>query len=101
MAIVRRAPDLDATWARAWTADTLADLPDVVGTGYNDAHHGDIAYVTLTGLYYLFMDDGTWFALDPTGGGAGDSYKPLTTGEEPMVLVSDGAGSPVMVAFTP
>lgn len=100
MAIVRRATDLDAIWCRAWTADTLADLPDVVGIGPEDAHRLDVAYVTLTGLYYLFMDDGTWFPLDSSGG-VGDSYKPLTTGEEPMVLVSDGAGAPVMVAFTP
>lgn len=99
MAIVRRATDLDATWARAWTADTLADLPSVVGPGFDDAKHGDTAFVTATGLYYLFLDDGTWFPLDSSV--SGGAYKPLTTGEEPMVLVSDGAGAPVMVAFTP
>jgi hypothetical protein len=101
MAIVRRETDLDAIWSRAWTADALADLPSVVGSGVDDAHRGDHAFVTATGLYYLFLDDGTWFPLDSSGGGGGGAYKPLATGEEPMVLVSDGAGAPVMVAFTP
>ena len=99
MAIVRRETDLDATWCRAWTADTLGDLPSIVGPGVEDAHRGDVAFVTATGLYYLFMDDGTWFPLEDSGGGG--AYKPLATGEEPMVLISDGAGAPVMVAFTP
>jgi hypothetical protein len=99
MAIVRRATDLDATWARGWTADTVADLATVVGTGFDDAHRGDVAYVTDEAAYYTFRDDGTWELT--SGGGSGESYKPLATGEEPMVLVSDGAGAPVMVAFTP
>lgn len=100
MAIVRRDTDRDATWARAWTADALGDLATITGNGPNDARRGDHAFVTATGLWYLFLEDGTWFPLE-SGGGGGDSYKPLTTGEEPMVLVSDGAGAPVMVAFTP
>jgi len=98
MAIVRRATDLDATWARGWTADTVADLATIVGTGFQDAHRGDVAYVTDEAAYYVFFDDGTWQRV---GTGTGDTYAPLSTGAEPMVLVSDGAGAPVMVAFTP
>ncbi len=38
--------------------------------------------------------------LVPITGGGG-AWRPLTTGVEPMVFVSDGAGVPIMVAFTP
>lgn len=31
----------------------------------------------------------------------GGAWAPLATGAEPMVFVSDGAGTPAMVAFTP
>jgi hypothetical protein len=99
MAIVRRATDLDATWSRGWTADTFADLATIVGPGFDDAHRGDVAYVTADATYYTFRDDGTWEATG--SGGGGGAFKPLATGEEPMVLISDGAGAPVMVAFTP
>jgi hypothetical protein len=98
MAIVRRATNMDATWQRGWTADALSDLATVTGTGPGKARRGDVAYVTAEAAYYTFRDDGTWEA---TGSGVGGAYKPLTTGAEPMVLVSDGAGAPVMVAFTP
>ena len=98
MAIVRRETALDATWARGWTADTFADLATVTGSGVEDAHRGDVAYVADEAQYYTFRDDGTW---DTGGSGSGTAWKPLTTGAEPMVLVSDGAGQPVMVAFTP
>jgi hypothetical protein len=80
MAIVRRSTDLDATWARAWTADDVADLASVVGTGVEDAHHGDIAYVTATSSYYLFMDDGTWFELTTGGGGIDQLTGDVTAG---------------------
>jgi hypothetical protein len=43
--------------------------------------------------------DGTWAV--PPGGGGGGAWAPLTTGAEPIALVSDGAGACVMVAFTP
>jgi hypothetical protein len=85
MAIVRRSTDLDATWARAWTADDVADLASVVGTGVEDAHHGDIAYVTATGLYYQFLDDGTWFALQ-----APDAASAKTVG-----VTVDGGGAAI------
>lgn len=44
--------------------------------------------------------------LVTAGGGTssgigGNPYRPLSTGEEPIVLVSDGAGAAVMVAFEP
>jgi hypothetical protein len=85
MAIVRRATDLDAVWARAWTADDVADLASVVGTGVNDAHHGDIAFVTATGLYYQFLDDGTWFPLQ-----APDAAAAKTVG-----ITVDGGGAAI------
>ena len=100
MAIVRRHTELDATWARGWTADTIADLASVVDVppGFDDAHRGDVTYVTAEAAYYTFRDDGTWEAQ---GASAGTPYRPLTTGAEPMEFVSDGDGVPVMVAFTP
>lgn len=36
-----------------------------------------------------------------SGGGGGASYVPVTTGAEPVALVSDGAGSLILVPFTP
>jgi len=37
-----------------------------------------------------------WHAV---GGGSGTGWAPLTTGAEPLVLVSDGAGQCVMVPY--
>lgn len=34
-------------------------------------------------------------------GGGGASYVPLTTGAEPVELVSDGAGSLILVPYSP
>lgn len=55
MAVVRRATDKDATWARAWTADAAADLASIA-----DPRHGDVAFVSDEGLWYSWRDDGTW-----------------------------------------
>ncbi len=61
MAYTRRSTDKDATWARAWTADALADLVSISALGGTvGPRHGDIAYVTATSNYYLWMDDDTW-----------------------------------------
>jgi hypothetical protein len=98
MAIVRRATDLDATWARAWTADDVADLASVVGTGVNDAHHGDIAYVTATSSYYLFLDDGTWFELTTGGGGIDELTGDVTAGPGSGSEVATIANSAVTLA---
>lgn len=38
---------------------------------------------------------------DGSGGFSGGSYAPVTTGAEPVELVSDGAGSLIMTPFTP
>lgn len=64
MAFTRRNTDDDATWARAWTADALVDLASIAAiVGPARPHHGDIAFVTATGFYYLWMDDDTWAQL--------------------------------------
>ena len=71
MAFTRRNTGSDATWARAWTADTLADLTGIAAiTGTETPHHGDIAYVTSTGFYYLWMDNGTWAQITGLSAGA-------------------------------
>ncbi len=57
MAVARRATDKDATWSRAWTADTAAELGDIP-----EPRRGDVAYATDTGLYYTWRDDDTWEA---------------------------------------
>ena len=40
---------------------------------------------------------------EPSGGvgGGGGSWIPLSLGVEPLTFVSDGAGSPILVAYTP
>jgi hypothetical protein len=77
MAFVRRSTDKDATWARAWTADDLADLVDISALGGSESpRHGDIAFVTATGQYYLWMDDDTWTALSTNSSGV---YTPTLT----------------------
>lgn len=66
MAYTRRATASDATWARAWTADAVADLTSLQTAGL--PKHGDVAYVTANTTWYLWRDDGTWFALTAGGG---------------------------------
>lgn len=62
MGYTRRLTNKDATWARAWTADALADLVNInLDAG---PRRGDVAYVTSEGKYYWWQDDGTW--LDPS-----------------------------------
>lgn len=69
MAFSRRNTQDDATWARAWTADTFADLTSVSAIkGSERPHHGDIAFVQDESKYYLWMDDDTWQGI-----GGGDS----------------------------
>ena len=66
MAYTRRLTDKDATWARAWTADALADLADISAIGGTAGpRHGDIAYVTAVAAYFLWMDDNTWQQVSP------------------------------------
>jgi hypothetical protein len=63
MAFTRRLVVHDATWARAWTADALVDLAVISALPFNGPKRGDFAFVTATGLYYLWMDDGSWRPL--------------------------------------
>lgn len=61
MAYTRRLTAKDATWQRAWTADALVDLVSISALlGVEGPHRGDAAFVTATGFYYLWMDDGSW-----------------------------------------
>ncbi len=63
MAVTRRATTVDATWARAWTVTTAAELTSIVDSpGVIGPRHGDVAFAQDTGFYYLWRDDGTWFA---------------------------------------
>src|SRR5512146_1403166 len=74
MAVVRRATNKDATWARAWTADTAAELVDIP-----EPRRGDVAYATDTGSYYAWRDDGTWaIASDFSGAFSDLTGKPTT-----------------------
>lgn len=41
------------------------------------------------------------WVTDGSGGGSGDCYVPVTTGAEPVALVSDGAGSLILTLYTP
>jgi hypothetical protein len=66
--VMRRATDADATWARGWTVDTLAELDTLVGPSTEHAHRGDVAFVIETGVYYTYRDNGTW---DAPGGASG------------------------------
>lgn len=61
MGYARRLTSKDATWARAWTADALADLVTINAVG--GPRHGDVAYVTAEGKYYWWQDDGTWVTI--------------------------------------
>jgi len=97
MAVVRRATDVDAVWARAWTADTFADLATIpAGPGFVGPRHGDVAYVVDEGLWYNWRDDDTWQA---SGTGSGASFIPLVDGSEPPVFITDGAGVLILVAY--
>lgn len=41
------------------------------------------------------------FQANSGGAGSGGSWVPMVTGAEPLEFVSDGAGSPILVAYTP
>jgi len=72
MAFTRRNTEDDATWARAWTADALSDLVALSAVGGTAGpHHGDIAFVTATGQYYLWMDDDSWTQITGVSGTPG------------------------------
>lgn len=61
MAFTRRSVTKDAIWARAWTADAVADLTSIAAiAGPNGPRHGDIAFVTATSNYYLWLDNSSW-----------------------------------------
>lgn len=80
MAYVRRATARDATWARAWTADAVADLTTLHTDGL--PRHGDVAYVTASAGWYAWMDDGTWLPLSGGSGGAGPPGPPGRDGQD-------------------
>jgi hypothetical protein len=51
-------------------------------------------------------EDAEWFGIPgPAGangtGGGGTAYVPVSTGAEPLVIVSDGAGAVLLTAYTP
>ncbi len=97
MAVVRRATDVDAVWARAWTADTFADLATIpTGPGFIGPRHGDVAYVTDEGVWYNWRDDDTWEA---SGGSPAFYMSPLTTGGDPTTaeLIFGPDGDVVML----
>lgn len=65
MGFARRTPGgatsgQDAVWARGWTADTFSDLASISAIGVGGPCRGDWAYVTASGLYYLWLDNGSW-----------------------------------------
>lgn len=61
MAYARRSTTKDATWNRAWTADAVSDLTQLQTDGL--PRRGDVAFVTATGHYYIWIDGGTWRVL--------------------------------------
>lgn len=53
---------------------------------------------------HVLTSNGAGF--DPTfqalpGGGGGGGFVPLSLGVEPLAFLSDGAGNPILVAYTP
>lgn len=74
MAFARRATTKDATWARAWTADAVADLTSIAAiVGPNGPRHGDIAFVTANSNYYLWLDNGSWAQITEIAETDGDN----------------------------
>lgn len=86
MGYTRRFTNKDATWARAWTADTLADLVTINAVG--GPRHGDIAYVTSEAKYYWWQDDGTW--VTPTSSGSAELLAIKSYNPNPAVSVTNG-----------
>jgi len=89
MAVVRRATDVDAVWARAWTADTFADLATIpAGPGFVGPRHGDVAYVIDVATWYSWRDDDTWEA----NGAGGSQWSVLTNGDvaNPELIFAGG-----------
>lgn len=74
------------------TALTLANTAVTPGT-YGDSTH--VARITVDAKGRVTA------ASNVAAAGGGGSYAPLVTGAEPPVLVSDGAGHLIMVAYTP
>jgi hypothetical protein len=92
MAFTRRATNKDATWARAWTADTHDDLALINAIGGTEGpRHGDVAFVISEGAYYWWQDDGTW--LNPSSsGGTGDVVGPASATDNAVALYDGTTG---------
>jgi hypothetical protein len=73
-------------------ATTLANTAVMPGTYGDDTH---VAQFTVDSKGRLI------FAQDVAILGLGVSYIPLSLGVEPLTFVSDGAGSPILIPFTP
>ena len=94
MAYTRRHPEDDATWSRAWTVDTVQDLVTLSAIrGNSRPHHGDVAFVTSEGKYYLWMDNDTWIKIDNVGGGGtGDVTGPAASGDNTVAIFNGFTG---------
>jgi len=63
---------------------------------------GSVPFVTANG-YLSTNSTLTQAALEAliAGSGGGTSYIPLALGSEPLQFVSDGAGQPILIAYSP
>lgn len=89
MAVVRRATTKDATWARAWTVDTVPELASVP-----EPRHGDVAFVVADGIWRTWRDDNTWEVGGGSPGAPGSQGPPGPPGLDGFDGV-DGEAGPV------
>lgn len=87
----------------ALTGTTLAAtfagvVVDVAGALDGDGTIGAPLAVKVDGIT-ITINGGN--ELEVIGGGSGGAYVPLALGSEPLTFVSDGAGQPILVAYTP
>lgn len=76
-----------AAGAGDWQEGTAGDGLEVSGT---------VLQVKVDGTTIQFNGSG---ALEVIGGGGGGGWVPLSAGVEPLAFISDGAGSPILVAY--
>lgn len=78
------------------SANASLNLPE--GSAPASPADGDV-WTTSAGMFVQI--NGVTVGPLGTGGGGGAGWIPLVTGAEPPVLVSDGAGNLVLVAYGP